>query len=271
MILLQKDTTFVDVNGLVLHYQFIRTESIGHSTNRTFLFINSLGTDFRIWTDVIKIIREYGDVIVFDNRGHGLSSTASGSSSLEDFTDDAEALLNHLSIDKCIVVGLSVGGMIAQILASRMPTRIEKLILCDTRHKIGNQQIWDDRIKTLKGHGFSSISGGVMKRWFSEKFRKDHPERVAGFRNMLERTSKTGYIQTCQAIRDADLTHIAKRIQQPTLCIVGSEDKSTSPEEVKNLADLIPGARFEVIQESGHIPCVDNSEKLISLITDFIM
>jgi 3-oxoadipate enol-lactonase len=54
------------------------------------------------------------------------------------------------------------------------------------------------------------------------------------------------------------------------LCIVGSEDKSTTPEEVKNLADIIEGARFEIIEGSGHIPCVDNPAVLCKLIIEFI-
>ena len=87
---------------------------------------------------------------------------------------------------------------------------------------------------------------------------------------MLERVPVIGYIKTCEAIRDADLSEIVKQINKPVLCIVGSEDKSTTPEEVKNLADCIKGAKYEVIKGSGHIPCVDNPEKLTKLIIDFI-
>jgi 3-oxoadipate enol-lactonase len=109
-----------------------------------------------------------------------------------------------------------------------------------------------------------------MQRWFSEKFRNERPVKVSGYRNMLERTHAVGYIKTCEAIRDADLTEIAKQIKIPALCVVGSEDKSTSPEEVKSLADLIDGSVFKIIEGSGHIPCVDNHEELSNLIIDFI-
>jgi 3-oxoadipate enol-lactonase len=189
---------------------------------------------------------------------------------LNDFADDVIALLEHLQINKCIVIGLSVGGMIAQILTSRIPNRIEKLILCDTRHKIGNAEIWNDRIAQLKEHGLQFISEGIMQRWFSETYRETQSVKVNGYRNMLERTPLLGYIQTCEAIRDADLVTIAGNIKIPTLCIVGSEDKSTTPWQVKDLADLIEGSVYEVIQDSGHIPCVDNPKKLTALILNFI-
>jgi 3-oxoadipate enol-lactonase len=94
---------------------------------------------------------------------------------------------------------------------------------------------------------------------------------VAGYRNMLERTPPTGYIRACEAIRDADLTEISKQIKVPALCVVGSEDKSTTPEEVKSLSALIAGSRFEVIRQSAHIPCVDNPSALNKLIIDFIL
>ena len=87
---------------------------------------------------------------------------------------------------------------------------------------------------------------------------------------MVERCDAAGYIQTCEGIRDVDTTEIAKRIRQKTICIVGSEDRSTTPEEVKSLADLISGSRYEVMEGSGHIPCMDNPERLSNLILEFI-
>ncbi|HEU4902072.1 MAG TPA: alpha/beta fold hydrolase, partial [Flavisolibacter sp.] len=195
---------------------------------------------------------------------------AENTQDLNNFADDAIALLAALQINKCIPVGLSVGGMIAQLLAVRFPEKIERLVLCDTRHVIGNPQIWNERIATVKEKGLSAISDGVMQRWFSETFRRENAVKFSGYKNMLERTPPVGYIKTCEAIRDADLTEIAKQIKHQTLCIAGSEDKSTTPDEVKALADLIEGSSFEIIDGSGHIPCVDNPEKLSNLIIDFI-
>jgi 3-oxoadipate enol-lactonase len=260
---------FVNINGHTIHYKHIQHLPSGNA-DRTFLFINSLGTDFRIWNEVVESLNDYGNILLFDKRGHGLSDIVTDTKGLNNFADDAAMLLKHLQITKCIVIGLSVGGMIAQILASRLPQQIEKLILCDTRHKIGNEEIWNTRIQQVKEHGMQSISEGVMQRWFTADFRETQAIKVTGYQNMLERTPALGYIQTCEAIRDADLTEVARQIKIPTLCIAGSEDKSTTPEEVKNLADLIEGSKYEIIEGSGHIPCVDNPAVLSKLIIDFI-
>lgn len=260
---------FIKINGLTIHYKHLQYSPLG-AGGKTFVFINSLGTDFRIWDEVVEILKDHGNILLFDKRGHGLSDFEISTHGLNDFADDVIALLEHLQIKNCIVVGLSVGGMIAQILASRIPQQIEKLILCDTRHKIGNAEIWNDRIAQLKEHGLQFISEGVMQRWFSAAFREKQPVKVNGYRNMLERTLVSGYIKTCEAIRDGDLAAIAKQIKISTLCVVGSEDKSTTPEEVKNLADLIEGSVYEVIPGSGHIPCADNPKVLGALILNFI-
>lgn len=259
---------FVNINGHTIHYRYI--DNSHSSGGSTFVFINSLGTDFRIWEDVVEILKGYGNILLFDKRGHGLSDVVEDTNGLDEFANDVIALLKYLSIEKCILVGLSVGGMIAQILASRTPGNIEKLIFCDTGFKIGNEQTWNDRITAVKEDGIASISEGVMQRWFSEKFRSKNEIKVSGYKNMLERMPVLGYIKTCEAIRDADLKEIAQQIKIPSLCVVGSEDKSTQPVEVKELADLIEGSRFEVIEGSGHIPCVDNPQALNKLIIDFI-
>jgi 3-oxoadipate enol-lactonase len=261
---------FININGHTIHYKHFTYPPLGDRSDTTFLFINSLGTDFRIWDEVVEALKEYGNIVLFDKRGHGLSDVVTDTKGLNDFADDASALLKHLQINNCIVIGLSVGGMIAQILATRLPGQIEKLILCDTRYKIGNEEIWNTRIQQVKEHGLQSISDGVMQRWFSTDFHQTQAVKVTGYQNMLERTPALGYIQTCEAIRDADLNAIAKQIKTPTLCIVGSEDKSTTPEEVKDLADLIEDSKYEVIESSGHIPCVDNPAVLSKLIIDFI-
>lgn len=256
---------FINCNGLLIHYKWIDNKK-----EKTFLFINSLGTDFRIWDKVVDQLHEYGNILLFDKRGHGLSDTAGETKGLEDFTGDLWLLMNQLKVKNCIVIGLSVGGIIAQLLAHHHPGEIEKLILCDTRHKIGFIDLWNNRIGQIKSHGLKSISDDVMKRWFPLAFHASHPATVQGCKNMLERCDEKGYVQTCEGIRDADTTEIAKQIKKPVLCVAGSEDKSTTVEEVRALADLIEGSVFEIIEGSGHIPCVDNPDVLSKLIIEFI-
>jgi 3-oxoadipate enol-lactonase len=258
--------TFYSQEGPLIHYHYA-----DQGKDLTLVFIHSLGTDFRIWDEVVNTVIPNVNVLLFDLRGHGLSDVCPSANGLWDYCSDLMGLMDFLGIQKnCIPIGLSVGGMIAQILATRLPTAISKLILCDTGYKIGSHESWNDRIRKIKEAGLPAISAEVISRWFGASYKTNNPERVCGYINMLERNPLQGYIDTCAAIRDADISQIAEGINQPTLCLVGDEDISTTPEEVKKLSRLIKGSKFIIIEGSGHLPCLDNADKMASIILQFI-
>lgn len=256
---------FIQCGDHAIHYRYV-----DNNKDQTFLFINSLGTDFRIWDEVAERLNDHGNILLYDKRGHGLSDVAKPKDRLNDYAEDAWFLLQNFSINNCIVIGISVGGMIAQIVAHQHPAAIKKLILCDTAHIIGNEKMWNERIEQIRANGLEVITEKLMKRWLSPSFHKKYPERVAGYKNMVERCDAEGYIQTSKSIRDMDITDITKSLKIPTLCIVGSEDASISPGEVKAMSQLIKDSKFEMIQGSCHMTCIDNAEIFAGLVIDFI-
>ncbi|KGM31409.1 alpha/beta fold hydrolase, partial [Inquilinus limosus] len=160
--------------------------------------------------------------------------------------------------------------MIALGLARLRPELVGRLILCDTAHRIGTAETWQQRIAAVEANGVASIAEATMERWFSAEFRARQPDLVAAARNMLSRTPVDGYIRACAALRDGDLTAAAKGVAVPTLCLCGTADIATTPELVRSLAALIPDARYEDIPGAGHIPCVEAPDVLAGLIRDFI-
>ncbi|PSJ63194.1 3-oxoadipate enol-lactonase [Pseudaminobacter soli (ex Li et al. 2025)] len=257
---------FIEIGGVTLHYQLIG----GPAHKPVIVFVNSLGTDFRIWRDVIVHLAGDFPIVTYDKRGHGLSDVGEAPYAMEDHVGDLEALLDHLNVKNAIICGLSVGGMIAQGLYAQRPDLVRALILCDTAHKIGTVDGWNARIATVEKDGIAAISDGVMKVWFTPAFHANRKAELDGCRNMLTRQTVAGYAGTCAALRDADYTEVAANIAVPTLCIVGDQDGSTPPELVRTTAELIPGARFEVIENAGHIPCVEQPAALIELIRNFL-
>jgi len=252
---------FARANGTVLHY---RTD--GQSGAPALVFINSLGSDFRIWQDVVPALADRFHIVLYDKRGHGLSDAPLGPYTMDDHVDDLLALLDHLGIGRTSLVGLSVGGMIAQRLAVRTPDRVQALTLCCTAAKIGTPELWAERIAAVEAGGIEPIADNILQRWFTPRFRETRPDEVAGWRNMLVRTPARGYAGTCAAIRDTDLTADAGRIEAQTLCVAGDQDGSTPADVVRHTAGLIPGARFEMIDGSGHIPCVEKPAVLAELV-----
>ena len=88
---------------------------------------------------------------------------------------------------------------------------------------------------------------------------------------MFTRTPLEGYIGTGMAIRDADFTDKAPSISVPTTCVVGRQDGATPPELVEGTAKIIPGAKFDIVEEAGHIPCAEQPEKVVSIIREMIV
>ncbi|MDO6965579.1 3-oxoadipate enol-lactonase [Rhizobium alvei] len=257
---------FAKINGNVLHYEYL-TES---PKAPVLVLINSLGTDFRIWLPLIDELTEDWSILLYDKRGHGLSDVGAAPYTIEDHADDLIALMAHVGIRKANICGLSVGGLITQGVYKKRPDLVEKIILCDTAHKIGTPDMWNGRIEAIAANGIEPMADAVLERWFTRDFRDKRAIDLVGYRNMLIRQPVAGYNGTCAAIRDADFTDLVRSIKVPTLCIVGDQDGSTPPDLVRSTSELIPDAEFEIIEGCGHIPCVEQPEALAELLTDFI-
>ena len=257
--------TFLKIDNATIHYEYIDNQS-----DTTFLFINSLGTDFRIWNDVVADLKRCGNILRFDKQGHGLSSLSDKTTSIADYANNVLGLMDALNIQKAVVIGLSIGGIIGQYLAVHHADRLEKLVLSNTAPKIGNDEGWNTRINSVKANGIASITEGVMKVWFSENFHQNRENELVGYQNMLKNSPLDGYLTACTAIRDNDLRADIPNIQTPTLCFAGSEDGSTPPELVKSMADAIPNAQYVLINGVGHIPCVEAPHIMSKHIIEFV-
>lgn len=254
------------VNGIHIHYQLMARQP----RSPMVVFINSLGTDLRIWDRVVDRLSDRVSILRYDKRGHGLSDTTEAPYSIDDHVRDLAALLAYLEVTKALICGISVGGMIALGMANKKPEVVRGLILSDTAHKIGSIDLWNQRIEQVQKNGIAAIAGSVVERWFSKEFRQINAEEVAGWRNLLIRTPVSGYIGTCAALRDADLTLEAKRVGCHVRCVCGSEDGATPPELVRSMCRLIPTAQFRSIAGAGHLPCIESPNEMAGIIVDLI-
>lgn len=257
--------TFVSSNGITLHVQ--RT---GQPSGTTLVFINSLGSDYRIWDDMIPDLADHYDVVRYDLRGHGLSDCPDAPYSIRDHSADLAGLLDTLHIERCVLIGISVGGQIAMDYTCQHPDKVQALVVSDTFPKIGESDMWNRRIKLLRQYGMKHLANAILERWFAPSYPEKNPIAHRGYYNMLNRMPVTGYTGTCEALRDADLTETVKTIQQKTLILCGADDQSTPPELVSELYDLIPNSRYIAIENAGHLPCVENPAAMCSVIQTFL-
>jgi 3-oxoadipate enol-lactonase len=256
---------FVTVGEITLHYRVT-----GPATGLPLIFLNSLGTDLRLWDKVLPNLAGRLRLIRYDKRGHGLSDCPPGPYTIRDHTADLAGLLEWLAVDQAILIGMSVGGMIALDYAGAYPERVNGLVLCDTAAKIGSLEYWQARIEALRRGGLTPLAETILERWFAPNFAGQHPADYRGYHNLLTRTPLAGYIATCEAIRDADLRTLLPAIRCPALVIGGAADVATPPDLVRGLAEALPQARFALIEQAGHLPSLEQAAALANLIQQFI-
>ena len=256
---------FLRANGILTH---AAVEGPPHAP--AVVFANSLGTDFRIWNAVVARLGPRIRTIRYDMRGHGLTEATPGDYAIVTLADDLAALLEALRVRGAVVVGLSVGGMVAQALAARRPELVRALVLCCTAARVGDHGLWQARIDAVRAGGMAALADAVIARWVPPAVAARIPELVDGLRLMLLRTPAEGYAGICAALRDADLSNATRGLRLPTLCIAGSDDPATTPDVVGALAKMFNDARFVTLPGSGHLPPVDAPEATARQIESFL-
>lgn len=254
------------INGLHLHYQYKNA----HPGKPCLVFSNSLGTDFRIWTHCLAPFANEYNYLLYDKRGHGLSQNPAAHSSINQHAQDLLGLLDHLSIQTVIPIGLSVGGLIVQELYHLRPEIVHALILSNTATKVGKNQSWNERTEIIRRDGLTALADTVLERWFAPNFKTKYPDRYAAAETMLHRSDEEGYIATCMALRDADLTAKASNITVPTLCLAGSEDQATPPAVVEEMSKRIANSKFVLLPDVGHIPCLEDDVAFCAAVSSFL-
>ena len=217
---------FATIHGAALHH----SHQPRGGGRPLLVFINSLGTDFRIWDEVAADLAADFRLLRYDKRGHGLSDLG------EPALHDRRSRGRPRRADRprrrgdVILCGLSIGGLIAQHLAATAPTGLRALVLCDTAHKIGDARLLEPADRHGRARRASPASPTASSSAGSR--RRSAPAsapRFAGCRNMLVRQPVAGYAGSCAAVRDADHTELVGRIAVPTLVVVGDQDGSTPP------------------------------------------
>lgn len=245
----------------------MRVRADGPAQAPTVVFSNSLGTDYRLWDDLLPLLPTGIRTLRYDKPGHGLSDMAADYS-IDDLADDAAALIQDQATAPVLFIGLSVGGLIGQALAARHPSLLHGLVLSNTAAKIGTAEMWQTRMDMVATGGMAAIADSVMDRWFAPKFR--NTPQLSLWRNMLLRTAADGYIATSKAISQADYTADAPHIAVPTLVISGEHDGATPPALVKATAHLIPNAQYVEIAGAGHLPCAERPADYAEILAPFI-
>jgi 3-oxoadipate enol-lactonase len=263
----------VRANGQDLYYEL-------HGEGPPLVLVMGIGYDSSLWTLAqVPVLSTQFQVILVDNRDAGRSSKAGRPYTIADMADDLAGLLNALGIQRSHLLGLSMGGMIALEFALRHRDRLDRLVLAGTgaapaRSAVDPIQVWswvkaNDRTgEVFGGQQFVSL--------FSTAFLRNH-EAVRETAELLASNpypmSPEAYGRQAEAYRQFDALDRLAAITAPTLVVVGEQDLLTPPWIAREVAEAIPGARFEVIRGDGssHLVPIECPNEFNRLVLNFLV
>lgn len=255
----------VHANGIDIHYRTDGTDG------PWVVLAHALGVDLQLWDSIAQRLASRHRVLRYDARGHGKTSAPHGAYTLFQLADDVAGLLDALSIEQAHFVGLSMSGMVGQVLGVRHPHRLLSLTLCDTVSytPVSAHAMWDERIGQVEAHGMSGIVEPTIQRWLTTPFREAHPDVVERIRSLLRATPPHGYVGTCLAIKALDTRSSLTRIACPTLVITGEQDTGAPVEAAREIASHIPDARLKVISDAAHLAPIEQEEAFVADLDEF--
>src|ERR1700682_5204929 len=181
-------------------------------------FITGIANDLTMWDRQVPALEREFRVLRYDLRGHGATEATKGPYSIELLVDDLLGVWEMLEADKTHLVGLGLGGAIAQAMAIAHGERLVSLMPCCCRAQMVPDfaVLWHGLIENVKRNGMDSIVEPTAQRWFSEEFKLANPSALEAVRKMIRRTSLDGYLGCIGAFLGLELESPLAKIETPT-------------------------------------------------------
>jgi pimeloyl-ACP methyl ester carboxylesterase len=240
------------------------------------VFLNGLSGDHLYWMGQLRAFGKHFHCLAPDNRDVGRSRGPAAPYTPADMAADVAGLLTKLGLPPAHVLGLSLGGMVAQELALAVPQRVKSLVLVDT---LARADEW------FRGTlaAFEQIRRGVpdtasffeviLPWWVGWRF-FEQSERVTWLRWLLRQTPYPqpldGFLRQLDATRRHDALNRLGRITCPTLVLVGADDLICPPRYSEQLCDAIPGAKLVVVPGVGHGLPFEDPGRFTAVVAEFL-
>jgi pimeloyl-ACP methyl ester carboxylesterase len=266
----------INANGVETYYEI-------HGDGQPLVLVHGAFVDCHMWMPQIEHFAQRFQVVCYDLRGHGQTGeTPETKYSIDLFADDLKTLLNSLELERVILCGLSLGGMIAQSFSVRYTDRLNALILADTavsvsltlsdkfqRYVLAPKWLMLATIRWMSVPRFVDFSFRLAQLTRSTDWFGQDPETAEYVRQAMLNTSTQEYLKIYDAIYAFDLLDLAT-INVPTLILNGEYESKSVFRHTQEILKLIPNAEAHVIPTAGHTSNMENSEAFNQQIYAFL-
>ena len=252
----------VRVRGADLHYEV-------RGKGEPVVLCHGFLDNCSVWEGLAETIAGKRTVVMYDQRGHGLSDKPRGGYSVRSLAQDLRGLILGLHLDRAAVVGHSLGGMIALTLALEYPDLVSQLVLvCTTARLVPQPQI--------TGRIMAGMSYLVPYAMFAQKIMKlrfvdPSEEAVDTGSDRVTRTPKhVAYDCGKGLLTGYDVRRSVSRVKAPTLILAGEKDRGAPVAMSRLLHREIKGSRLHIMPGCGHLPMIEKPREFGSLLLDFL-
>lgn len=258
----------IKANGAEFYYEL---QGKGHAV----VLISGYGCDHMIWLQIAKNLSQHFQVLIFDNRGVGQTKDHGEALTAELCADDVMAIVNTLNLKKPHIVGHSMGGTIAQRIASRHGSEIRKLAILNSAAKWRHAMLrsFGSILQMAKSNVEFAIIFDQLLAWsFGETFLKDEKNTSTLKKNMLANPfpqSLENQERQYQILAKFDGKSDLKHISAPTLVLAGQQDIISLPFESQFIISQIPNAKL-VEFDCGHASFAEIPQELAGTLHNFL-
>ena len=235
-----------------------------HGAGQPLLLLHSLLTEMTVFDPVLPKLS--GRITRINLSGFG-SSTPIALHSVADHADHVARVMDALDLPRdSTVFGNGFGAFVALELAIRRGKRFGKLIVADTFASFPEPARVPFRVmaERVSAGGMAAVLDTAIARMFPPAFAERHPEVIAARKAALGAVDPQCFARACLALASLDLTTQLSAIKNQTLVLCGALDQTTPPALARELAQKIPGARYEEIAGSGHCPMLEQPDALVA-------
>lgn len=240
----------------------------------TLLLLHAFPLSRRMWDPQLVALAGRCRVVRFDVRGFGESPPSDGIVTMERIADDAAGLLDHLDLAQAVVCGLSMGGYAAFALVRRHPDRLRALVLADTRAPADSPEARRGRAELgerVRRGGSAVAAEELIPKLLGETSQAKRPELADHVKELIRANPAAGICDSLAGIAArANSTATLREIAVPTLVLCGDEDRLTPPQEARELAEAIRGARLELISGAGHLASLESPDAFNTALGRFL-
>ncbi len=236
------------------------------------MFLHGAGLDLTLWDSQFEAFGRSHDVMALDLPGHGLSDGLQSKATLDALAGAVTDVLAHLGIASAHLVGVSLGGMIAQTVAVRHPGLIRSLTLVATSRTFADpvRLAIRDRAAMTRADGMAAIAASHLERWFTPGFRERRPDVLDRLFKILLRQDAELHASLWDAISTLDIQGLSA-LACPTMVIAGENDPSAPAAAGQMIVDQIRGANLHVVAGCGHFPPFETPDEFNALLRRFLL